>query len=135
MITGLALIYYPFGFGCIHSVLPSLLTYLAILLAPSKCGHVAWLSCFPYLIYLHVVSASGENWQLGLLDFTACQMTLVLKLISIAVARQDGWWSKRKGVDLSPYQAEHAIDKSPSLLQFLSFVFGLGNLLSGPYLE
>ena len=134
-ITGITLVYYPFGFGCNHSLAPSLLTYLAILLIPSKCGYLSWLLCFPYLIYLHVASASGENWRLGLLDFTACEMTLVLKLISLAVARQDGWMARKKGVDLSPYQAEHAVDKAPSLLQYLSYVYGLGNLLSGPYLE
>ena len=44
----------------------------------------------------HMVNASGENWQLGLLDFTACEMVLVLKLISVAAARQDAWQSKKK---------------------------------------
>ena len=42
-----------------------------------------------------MVNASGENWQLGLLDFTGCEMVLVLKLISVAVARQDAWLVKK----------------------------------------
>ena len=37
--------------------------------------------------------------------------------------------------ELSQYQAEHAVQLMPSALQYLSFIFGLGNLLSGPYLE
>lgn len=45
----------------------------------------------------HVVNASGSNWQMGLLDFTGCEMVLVLKLITVAVARQDYWQSKKKG--------------------------------------
>ena len=37
--------------------------------------------------------------------------------------------------ELSPYQAVHAVASTPNPLQYLSFVFGLGNLLAGPYLE
>ena len=37
--------------------------------------------------------------------------------------------------ELSPYQAEHAVKVTPTPLEYLSYVFGLGNLLSGPYLE
>lgn len=44
-----------------------------------------------------MVNASGSNWQLGLLDFTGCEMVLVLKLITLAVARQDSWQSKKRG--------------------------------------
>ena len=43
------------------------------------------------------MNASGVNWQLGLLDFSACEMVLVLKLISVAVARQDAWQAKNRG--------------------------------------
>ena len=52
VIIGFALIYYPFGFGIIHAALPSVLVYLAILAVPSASGTIAWLICFPYLIYL-----------------------------------------------------------------------------------
>ncbi|GAX79182.1 hypothetical protein CEUSTIGMA_g6622.t1 [Chlamydomonas eustigma] len=133
--TGFVLIYYPFGYGVIHAAPPMLVVYLAMLMVPSYCGVLAWLSCFPYLIYLHIASASGLNWQLGLLDFTGCQMVLTLKLITLAVARQDAWHAKRHGKELSPYQSLFAVNKTPNPLCFMSYVFGLGNLLAGPYLE
>lgn len=134
-VIGFILVYYPFGFGVIHAVGPSVLVYLSVLLAPSSCGALAWLICFPYLIYLHVVNASGSNWQLGLLDFTGCEMVLVLKLIAFAVARQDHWQSKKNSKVLSHFQSQHALEAAPGPLQYLSFIFGLGNLLSGPYIE
>lgn len=37
--------------------------------------------------------------------------------------------------DMTPYQAEHALARLPSPLQFLSYVFCLGNLLAGPAVE
>lgn len=134
-VVGFLLVYYPFGFGTIHAVAPSVMVYLGMVLAPSQCGTIAWSTCFPYLIYLHVVNASGANWQMGLLDFTGCEMVLVLKLITIAVARQDHWLMTKKDKQLSDYQNQVAVDASPSPLQYLSYVFGLGNLLAGPYLE
>jgi len=52
LITGFLLVYYPFGFGSIHAVVPSTLVYLAMLIMPSSSGLLAWMICFPYLIYL-----------------------------------------------------------------------------------
>ncbi len=37
--------------------------------------------------------------------------------------------------DLNPGQLERRVVKMPSPLEYLSFVFCLGNLLGGPYLE
>uniref|UniRef100_A0A7R9V9L7 Uncharacterized protein n=1 Tax=Chlamydomonas euryale TaxID=1486919 RepID=A0A7R9V9L7_9CHLO len=135
LLVGALLVYYPFGFGVIHAAAPCALVYLSMAVFPSVCGALAWGVCFPYLIYLHVVNASGENWQAGLLDFTGCEMVLVLKLISLAVARQDGWKLATRGEDLTDYQRVHCFNRCPNPLEYLSFVFGLGNLLSGPYLE
>jgi len=36
---------------------------------------------------------------------------------------------------MTPYQVEHALSHLPSPLQFLSYVFSLGNLLAGPAVE
>ena len=52
LLTGFLLVYYPFGFGVIHAAAPSALVYLAMVIAPSSCGLLSWLVCFPYLIYL-----------------------------------------------------------------------------------
>ena len=36
---------------------------------------------------------------------------------------------------MTPHQVEHALSHLPSPLQFLSYVFSLGNLLAGPAVE
>lgn len=36
---------------------------------------------------------------------------------------------------MSEYAATHAVEAVPNPLEYLSFIFGLGNLLAGPYLE
>lgn len=51
LITGLALIYYPFGTSVLHALVPSTLIYLAMRAVPSHCGTLAWLIAFPYLIF------------------------------------------------------------------------------------
>lgn len=37
--------------------------------------------------------------------------------------------------DLSPYQAAHQLPYTPSPLAFMSYLFGMGNLLAGPFYE
>lgn len=37
--------------------------------------------------------------------------------------------------DLSPYQSAHQLTRTPSPLEFVSYLFGLGNLLAGPFYE
>jgi hypothetical protein len=44
------LIYYPFGNGCFHAFVPSLLTYIAMARFRRHCGTLTWLVAFPYLI-------------------------------------------------------------------------------------
>jgi hypothetical protein len=36
---------------------------------------------------------------------------------------------------MSAFQAAHVVDRLPSLLEYCSFMFSLGNMLAGPYLE
>ncbi len=61
-------------------------------------SHNVWyhMDASNFVCRRHVVNASGENWHLGLLDFTGCEMVLVLKLIAFAVSRQDHWQAKKK---------------------------------------
>lgn len=56
-VTGFALIYYPFGNGCVHSLGPILITYLAMLVARPYCGIIAWLVDFSYLVYWWVAKS------------------------------------------------------------------------------
>eukprot|EP00798_Chlamydomonas_sp_ICE-L_P022213 gene22213-29276_t len=132
LLTGFFLTYYPFGFGCIHALVTGVLTYIAMLALPKHCGTISWLINFPYLIYMHVVNASGESWARGEMDFTGCQMIVTLKLISIAVGYQDSR-KKKEDLETNLFQAEHALYRMPSLLEFSSYLFC--SLLCGPYLE
>jgi hypothetical protein len=88
-LTGLALVYYPFGASCLHALPPALATYAVVLLVPRKCGTLSWLINFPYLLCLHAANASGLSWSSGELDFTGGQMVLTLKLIGLAMCVQD----------------------------------------------
>ena len=49
-VTGFLLVYYPFGNGCIHAFVPSLLVYACMRRFRQRCGTLAWLIAFPYLI-------------------------------------------------------------------------------------
>ncbi|GLC46847.1 hypothetical protein PLESTB_001540800 [Pleodorina starrii] len=133
LVTGIAVIYYPFGSGIIHVLPMAVAAYLALLLAPRRAGAIGWCTVFPYLIYLHVVNASGESWKTGNMDFTGGAMVAVLKLVSICVCRSDSFRKNKE--DLTAYQAAHQLVSTPTPLEFLSYLFGLGNLLAGPFFE
>jgi len=51
VITGLVLVWYPFGKGVGQVIPPLLLTYSAMALVPRACGAIAWLN-MAYLIWL-----------------------------------------------------------------------------------
>jgi lysophospholipid acyltransferase len=50
LVTGFLLIYYPFGNGCFHALVPSLLTYVAMVRIRQHCGTLSWLVTFTYLL-------------------------------------------------------------------------------------
>lgn len=50
IVTGFALIYYPFGLGCFHALVPSTLTYLVLRYLRPQAVRLAWLINFTYLI-------------------------------------------------------------------------------------
>lgn len=52
LVIGFVLLYYPFGSGILHCVFTSWMTYLVMWLIPRKCGTLAWLINFPYLLVL-----------------------------------------------------------------------------------
>lgn len=129
LITGLLLVYYPFGSGVLHVLPPAGLTYLAMWLVPRKCGTLAWAICFPYLIAMHVANASGLSWSEGNLDFTGGEMVLTLKLIAIAVSYQDSFSDTKQRVN--PFE----FSGLPGIAEYWGFIFCFGNLLAGPSLE
>jgi lysophospholipid acyltransferase len=134
LLFGFLLCIYPFGNGVIQIVPPTLLSFLAIRLFPRHCFELTWIATFPYLVWLQVINASGLNVNRGGIDFVGAIMVLTLKLISLAGCRQDSY-VKSADRPLSPYRASHVLNRPPSLLEYLSFVFGIGNLLAGPYVE
>ena len=50
LVTGAALLYYPFGNGCVHLIAPALAVYAAMLHTRRHCRSAAWVVTFPYLI-------------------------------------------------------------------------------------
>ncbi len=50
IVTGILLIYYPFGNGIFNAFVPTLVTYGFMLVARKQCGRLAWLVDFSYLI-------------------------------------------------------------------------------------
>lgn len=51
LLSGLLLVYFPFGMGITQVALPLVVTYAAMALAPRHCGAIAWLN-MAFLIYL-----------------------------------------------------------------------------------
>ncbi len=133
IVTGFLLIYYPFGAGCFHALVTSTVVYLFMTLFPAQCGTLAWFFSFPYLIMNHVNQASGLAWKDGNLDFTGAQMVLTLKLIAVAMCYQDG--SRKNDAMLHPYALSKRLTRIPSPLEYFSYLFSIGSLLSGPFYE
>lgn len=52
MLTGLGLLYYAFGAGMLHALIPTALTYVAMALAPKRCGALSWGINMAYLLYV-----------------------------------------------------------------------------------
>lgn len=50
LVSGVALIAYPFGAGCLHAFVPALLVYACMARWRARCGTIAWAVAFPYLI-------------------------------------------------------------------------------------
>lgn len=50
LVSGFLLIYYPFGNGTFHAIIPSLAVYVCMRRFRRSSGTLAWLIAFPYLI-------------------------------------------------------------------------------------
>lgn len=50
IITGFCLIYYPFGSGCLHALVPSTITYVVMNVVRPQAASLAWIINFTYLI-------------------------------------------------------------------------------------
>ena len=50
IISGFCLIYYPFGSGCFHALVPSTITYVVMNIWRPQAASLAWIINFTYLI-------------------------------------------------------------------------------------
>jgi lysophospholipid acyltransferase len=50
IVTGFALLFYPFGYGVLHLLVPSALTYLVMLQIREYSATLSWIINFTYLI-------------------------------------------------------------------------------------
>lgn len=118
--SGFLLVLYPFGSQALHIFPLAIVTYLSLICIPRHCGTAVWILAFAYLINLNVSTSSSDAWREGRVDFTGGVMVLVLKLISLACTYE---------------QADKEKVALPNLLEYFGYIFGWGNLLSGPYIE
>ncbi|KAK9825653.1 hypothetical protein WJX81_005648 [Elliptochloris bilobata] len=132
LVTGFALLYYVFGSSTLLLLVPAVLTYIIMLGVRESCATLVWLLVFGIMVACHVLNQSGDTWRLGEVDFTGAMMVATLKLISTAVCYQDGLASPE---ELKPYQRAHRLERLPSPLEGLSYLFAGGNLLAGPHFE
>ena len=86
LVTGILLLYYPFGNGVVHLLLPSILTYLIMLRIREYAATLAWLVNFGYLISWYVMLLFNY-WQLCLTHITK-YVTEVLTHCSVAMSTQ-----------------------------------------------
>jgi lysophospholipid acyltransferase len=76
---------------------------------------------------------TGDLWDTGAVDIIGSLMVIVLKQVAIAHNISDA-----KSPRVATFTAERKallLEKPPSLLQYLSFMFASGNLLAGPFNE
>lgn len=50
IITGFALLFYPFGYGVLHLLVPTILTYLVMLQIREYSATLSWVVNFTYLV-------------------------------------------------------------------------------------
>ncbi|KAL2920605.1 Lysophospholipid acyltransferase 1 [Bienertia sinuspersici] len=128
--TGVLLCYLSFGVSSnLHFLVSISIGYLSMLVCRPKCGVIAFLGAFGYLIGCHVYYMSGDAWKEGGIDATGALMVLTLKVISCAINYQDGLL---KDEDLREAQKKNRLLKMPSLIEYVGFCLCCGSHFAGP---
>ncbi|KAG0662638.1 lysophospholipid acyltransferase [Monosporozyma unispora] len=85
-------------------------------------------------IYAQFFTSASAIDAASSIDITASQMVLVMKLTSFAWSYHDGSFLTKDEFqnDLVEYQRQRSLDRHPSLLHFLAYVFFYPTLLTGP---
>lgn len=76
---------------------------------------------------------TGDLWDTGAIDIIGSLMVIVLKQVAIAHNISDA--KSKRVASFTDERKALLLDKPPSLLQYLSFMYAYGNLLAGPFNE
>ncbi|KAJ2021800.1 Lysophospholipid acyltransferase [Coemansia sp. IMI 209128] len=127
--------------GLMHLTVGSLVIYaLMRLLKGSLMPKVVFLVAMLHMSYSQLrrqwVEQASEDKQVSF-DYTGAQMIFVIKVTSLAFCIFDGQKAKEDAASLSAYQRKNAIaaDNTPSLLEYLGYVFFFPGFAVGPSFE
>ena len=135
-ILGMWLMQFTLGVQWIHQLISSLVAYFLILILPRKTAtFVVPTFAMLYLVFGHL-HRQYINYLGYDLDFTGSQMVLTQKLYMIAFNLYDGeCLAKGKDSRAAKKCSAFALDKTPSLLEFLGYTFCFSSVLTGPATE
>ena len=135
-LLGAFLLQFTLGVQWIHQLITSLVAYALFLIFPRKTTSVlvpAFAMLYLVMGHLHRQYINYLGYDL---DFTGAQMVITQKLYMIAYNLYDGeLLAKGKANKAAEKCAPFALNKLPSLIEFLGYTFCFSNVLSGPTVE
>ena len=135
-LLGAFLLQFTVGVQWIHQLITSLIVYGMFLVLPRKVNTIA-VPAFAmlYLVFGHL-HRQYTNYLGYDLDFTGAQMVLTQKVYMLAYNLYDGQCLASGKENRAAKKCEaYAVNKLPSLLEFLGYTFCFSNVLSGPATE
>jgi hypothetical protein len=133
---GAFLLQFTIGVQWVHHLISSLVAYAMLALLPrsvSKTAVPIFAMIYMTMGHLHRQYTNYLGYDL---DFTGAQMVLTQKLYSMAYNLYDGELIRKGKEDRAAKRcSEFALDKMPSLIEFLGYTFCFSNVLAGPAYE
>lgn len=128
-LTGLDIAYYNFGISLYHNAIPAFVIYLTTMtLGPGKINVIiTFIFNMGYLLAGYLMTES-ENYDI---TWTMPHCVLTLKLIALSFDLWDGQL-KMEGQELSASNKKTALDKPPTFLELMGFVYFPACFLVGP---
>jgi lysophospholipid acyltransferase len=140
-ITGFFLVQWIFGPDWIHTFASSLLTYVLCIVCPKRAmPGIVFNVVMGYMVLAHIYKMY-TSYMTGEFDFTGTQMVLTMKLTSFAYNLYDGTTDRERVFDPESKdrvvlsKRKFAIQKLPSLLDFLGYIYCFTCILAGPAFE
>ncbi|TKR58627.1 hypothetical protein L596_030049 [Steinernema carpocapsae] len=128
-VVGLSFCYFCFGMATKHLVANIGISYVLMLVSPSKYVHATvFVFSMGYLAYMHWYRFF--HLKTYSLDVTGPMMVICQKITTLAFSLYDGKEKKRE--ELNEIQKREAITDLPPLLDYLSFMFNFQSVLTGP---